>query len=201
MRWGLGPIPEDRGFTPARGGWAAVREPNPWLTQLLALPIGIGTGFGLALAFGAWTSVQWLHVSGVGLVAVLLLAIPVHEAVHAWLHPGGGRTDRTVVGFWPRAGIFYAHYEGEMSRARFLATLAGPFVALSILPLALALAGATRGELAYLSILNGMCACGDLFGFLVVLVQIPPGVTVRNKGWRTYWRRPALRMNESLASP
>jgi len=199
VRWGVGPIPESGAFEPKQAGWGSLREPNPWLMQLLALPLGILTGLALALAFVRWTPMQWTHVTGLGVAAVLLLAIPVHELVHALLHPGGGRTDRTLLGFWPRAGVFYAHYEGEMSRERFLATLVGPFCVLSIVPLAVATLGVARGELAYLAILNGFGACGDLLGFLIALAQIPAGATVRNKGWRTYWRMPAVPTHQSLA--
>jgi hypothetical protein len=33
-----------------------------------------------------------------------------------------------------------------------------------------------------------MFACGDFVGFALILFQVPRAATVRNQGWRTYWK-------------
>ncbi len=48
----------------------------------------------------------------------------------------------------------------------------------------------------FLMRLNALLSCGDLLGVGLDLWQIPANAIVRNKGWKTYWRR-----NEPPTSP
>ncbi|MFA5193474.1 MAG: metalloprotease family protein, partial [Verrucomicrobiia bacterium] len=72
-----------------------------------------------------------------GMVAVVVLFIAVHEMIHALVHPAQGRTDKTIIGIWLSRLLFYAHYEGVLSRTRFLAVFAAPLVVLSLCPIPL----------------------------------------------------------------
>jgi hypothetical protein len=93
------------------------------------------------------------------------------------------------VGLWPSCLLFYAHYEGELSRNRFLAILAMPLVVISGVPLlASALLGQASIIPAAVSEFNTLAACGDAVGICFLLVQVPRRAIVRNQGWRTYWR-------------
>jgi hypothetical protein len=100
-----------------------------------------------------------------------------------------GATDKTLVGAWLSHALFYAYYEGELSRERFLVILAAPTLALTVLPL-LVLAGASLDSpfLGGIALANAAGAAGDMVGMWIVLAQIPRGAIVRNNGWRTYWR-------------
>ncbi len=105
---------------------------------------------------------------------------------------GRGLSDRTVVGFWPTRLVFFAHYEGSMSRNRFLTVFAAPTVLLTGVPVVLALAvGVQWWGLAIVALVNVVAASGDLVGLGLLLSQVPGGAIVRNKGWRSYWRMPS----------
>jgi hypothetical protein len=80
-----------------------------------------------------------------------------------------------------------------MSRNRFLAILAAPFLALAIMPIfALALLGPYVPVehpriLVILALLNSVLASGDALGFVLLISQIPASARVKNKGWKSYW--------------
>ena len=66
-------------------------------------------------------------------LVIVIFLIPVHELTHALFHPACGLSDKTIIGLWLSKGLFYAYYEGPMTRNRFLMVYAGPFVVLSLL--------------------------------------------------------------------
>lgn len=161
--------------------------------QLFALPIGVG----LFLPVGAlWIWATPLPTDFFDSPSFPILALPslvalvaVHELIHAMVHPQGGKSDKTVVGFWPSRLLFYAAYDGELTRNRFIAILAMPTLVLTVLPLLLAIV--TRQShwlVAWLSSMNVLFACGDVFGILLLAFQIPARTVCHNSGWRTYWR-------------
>ncbi|MCD6050494.1 MAG: hypothetical protein K0Q55_1897 [Verrucomicrobia bacterium] len=115
MRFHVGPIPESPDFIPD-GSWKALREPSPWMFQLLALPIGIGTGL---LFLFLWSRLTPLNdVASDGSIGLFLLnfagIVVVHELLHALIHPGNGLHRASILGLWPAKILFYAHYDGEM---------------------------------------------------------------------------------------
>lgn len=118
MRFCYGSVPETPGFRPEAEGWQPLREPGPWLLQvlafvpaiiLLAMDIGLlGLAWPEGFAFGkAFTAFSLL-----GLLAVILASVLLHELLHVVFHPGGGLTSSSVLGAWPSKGLFYAHYDG-----------------------------------------------------------------------------------------
>lgn len=196
MRFYLGPVPDE--FTPD-ASWRSIREPGPTGMQLFATPIGVG----LALL----TGLCWLRVGATPaalfadglpvpsffvLLAALSLLIVVHELIHAFVHPRAGRSPATIIGFWPKQVLFYAHYSGPLTRNRFLAILTMPFVVITLVPLALAaaipLSPTAIIVAAWFSTWNALFACGDLFGLALILFQVPRGADIQNQGWRTYWK-------------
>ena len=203
MRFHNGAVPEDPAFQPEEQGWKPIREPGVWGMQLMAIPVAfllVLISAGLiwpALPDGFFTSGFHFDLPLWKLALTLIVIIPVHEFIHALCSPGWGCTRRTVIGMWLSRGLFYAHYEGEMSRNRFLFVFAGPYLVLALLPIpAVAILGALNPgsgaiwPLAFLSLLAGTLSSGDAIGFFLVLMQIPADALVRNKGWRTYWRPP-----------
>ncbi len=87
--------------------------------------------------------------------------------------------------------LFYAYYNGPMSRDRFLLVFAMPFLVISVLPLliaaVLALPEIVTSILAWFSIWNAIFACGDILGFVLILFQVPRRSLIRNKSWRSFW--------------
>lgn len=188
MRFMVGAIPENPDFHPEEEGWRGLREPDPMRMQFLALgPMIVAAALVLltlhfATGVSLKTALKWF-------LPAFLLMIPIHELMHAFASPAFGTTDKTLVGVWPSHALFYAHYEGELSRERFLAILAAPTFVLTILPLVLlTLSPLDSAFLAAIAFANAVGAAGDMLGMGIVLRQIPRGAIVRNNGWKTYWR-------------
>ena len=211
MRVHWGAIPEAVDFHPEADGWSPIHEPSPVLLQFIAVPLGVivvGLLAGI-LHFiaprgmcgnGSGSSLQSSEITVVfgSMMAVLVLFIPVHEIIHALIHPARGRTDKTIIGIWLSRLLFYAHYEGVLSRTRFLAVFAAPFVVLSLCPIPLIVLmdvwgkwAAVEMSLTVLALVNALASAGDVLGMLLIAWQVPAAAVVRNRGWRTYWKLPA----------
>lgn len=204
MRFHYGAVPEDPDFSPEAEGWLAIREPGPWMLQLMALPVAvILLLLSAGLLYLVFPGELFLNTSSPGTISIpiwpflfiSILIIPVHELLHAICHPGWGLSSNSVIGLWLSRALFYAHYEGSMSRNRFLLIFAMPYLVLSLLPIPLIALSAGFGwtpdtvlALAYLSLIGGILASGDVVGFWLIISQIPGSAIVRNKGWKTYWR-------------
>ena len=125
-------------------------------------------------------------LDGVGSFAGVVV---VHEVTHAAVHSMSGRSPRSIVGVGGPATGFYAHYDGELTRNRFVAILLMPLVVISLVPLLVAAVGQVSfGWVAFISICNALCACAGILDAGLVLLQIPASGIVRQQGWRTYWR-------------
>jgi len=121
MRLHFGAIPSSPDFTPDTL-WKSLREPSPWLAQLVALPIGIIAAVVVAVLWFAITPLKDIPPT-MPLFAFLVSfagIIVVHELIHVAVHPMSGRSQHSIVGFWPSRMLFYAHYDGELTRNRFL---------------------------------------------------------------------------------
>lgn len=193
----VGSMPEST-FSPD-GNWRSLREPGPLMLQVCAAPIAIA----LLMVFLR----AWQHVGIEGAFAtkpddspivgvLMLLSLPaivvVHELLHAFTYPQDGASDDIVIGVWPSRMLFYAHYQGELSRNRFLLVFLMPILVLSVAPLILAAVfpfpPLLNAALAWCSTLNAAFACGDVFGAGLIAVQVPACATLRNRGYRTYWK-------------
>jgi hypothetical protein len=218
MRFHFGKPPEDETFSPQSEGWLPIREPEPLVLTLIAIPVSIGLfllwGILCFLVFPLELfipeiipisekvfQIQLPIVASVlktsiwPFLIIMILFIPVHELIHALCFPDRGLSARTSFGLWPSTGFFYSHYEGPMCRNRFLLVLIAPYFILSLLPFALIAGLRLLGwlpefmiNLAWLSLLNSLGAAGDLIGVWLVFSQITRATMVRNKGWRTYWK-------------
>lgn len=190
MRFRFGSPPEAVDFDPERLEWHPLKEPSPWLAELLALPIGIAFAAGLGTVWAGLGAVADLFPpSGGAVILMIVLLIPVHELLHVLIHPGSGRSRSTIVGFWASRLLFYAHYDDVIRRDRFIAVLVFPSVVLSIFPLCVSLlAGVKSWALAFSSIFNGLLSCVDLLGALLLALHVPKTALTRNKGYKTYWK-------------
>ena len=206
MRLHYGPIPETPNFHPDAEGWTPLREPSAGLFVWIASGVGIVSG--IVAAF-AWAAIlpdgvnlsytirgndprPWLSaLAGLAIVFGFLAAlIAFHELLHAAVFPGWWLSPRTLIGVWPSKGMFYAHYEGPLSRNRFLLVLLTPLAVLSVLPwLAEAIFQTGWALLPVISVVNAMAAGGDIFAAALIAWQVPAGATMQNQGWRSWWRR------------
>lgn len=196
MRLHLGAIPDE--FTTDES-WRPLREPGPILMQFLALPIGIVvTGVVVYCWYliglpdvGRFKQDEFL-VLLIGVVLSIPALVVVHELLHAAAHPDFGFSRNSIIGAWPSKMLFFAHYSGPLTRDRFLAIFAMPFLVITVLPLIVAATGAlpplAKLAAAWFSTWNALFACGDIFGFFVILAQIPRRAIVQNKSWRTFWK-------------
>lgn len=190
MRIVIGRPPPGK-WDPDSEGWTRVREPGPWIGQILSLP------FGLVALWMAWTSgcsravASFEALSPDQLPALMIPLIVAHELVHALVPPEGCARRATIFGVWPSRLLFYVHHDGIGSKGNLLLRLVAPFVALTILPIVcLAAFGVSNPRLALFTLVNAAGSSMDLLGFFVILLGVPSGASVRNHGWPTYWRLP-----------
>lgn len=190
MRFYFGAPPGADDFEPEATGWRPIKEPSPWVMQFFALPLGILVAVGLGAAWVGLATVDELFPSSYAILAFeFVVLVVVHELLHTLIHPHNGRSESTILGFWPSRLLFYAYYNNVIPRNRFIMVLAFPFLAVSIMPLCLSiLLGIRSSVLAFVSVFNGLLSCGDLLGALLVATQIPNTAVARNKGYRTYWK-------------
>jgi hypothetical protein len=190
VRFNWGKIPDDPEFEPEDQGWTALREPSPWVAQLMSLPVAVVTMMVTAGLWALFTPASWsclnFHWS---LVILLPGLIVVHETVHVLFHPGFGASAESVLGFWPSKCLFYAHFGGTWSKGKFLGCLLAPLGVISFLPVVLsAFSGYSSPVLAFLSVWNAVMSCVDILGSMFIAWQVPARGLVRNKGWYTYYR-------------
>jgi hypothetical protein len=206
MRFRYGSIPEDDEFHPEAQSWSDLREPGPLIINLLAIPTAIlllaATGYAISLAWpgGILGIIQKVLEQSsmnpflVSLV-VIVISIPVHELVHLLVHPKFGRSDKSILGLWLSRGMFYAHYEGAVSRNRFLSILAAPYLVLAWLPVIVIAIFGTSVPIEYVVILvlvalvNCALPAGDILGIFLLVSQVPSSACEKNKGWKSYWKQ------------
>jgi hypothetical protein len=219
MRLHFGPIPESPDFHPEQTGWRPLREPSAAVFSLLGGGVGLLTG---AVAVPLWmlpqgdrntigitistSDGQSAAVSAIAALAWLLgslvLLVVVHEILHAVCFPGGLASRRTMIGVWPRIGVFYAHYDGPLSRNRMLVVLLMPLLVISggLWLVEMLFPTGWGNALGAFSIVNAMFAGGDVLATGMIAWQVPANAEVRNQGWKTWWRVPTVDVEEPAAA-
>ena len=191
MRFVKGPIPENEAFQPEMAGWNKLKELDIKWVRWIGFPFGLPVALALLwisnLQFSSIRDLSFLHFLIILLGAYAL--IPIHEYLHALFMPKKQSDDGVVLGYWKEMKIFFAHYEGEMARNRFLLVLVAPLLCISAIPVVVLTVleinlSLFTGILLFHAILCG----GDLYAISAVLLGIPNKALIRNKGWRTYWR-------------
>ncbi len=132
-----------------------------------------------------WT--YFVEAGWLGCILLILLLIPIHELFHAVVYPLADHK-KIVIGLEPKMGVFFAMYYGPLSRNRWLLVYLLPFLLISILPLVLIAFIAIPHWWLLASIFNAGFAAGDLFGFYLILRQVPVHSVVMQDGWDTYWQ-------------
>jgi hypothetical protein len=115
---------------------------------LCASPLSVAMFIGTNIAIGAVDDpsekiiVRTVDVTAMDLtmfvlsvISIFLGVLIVHELIHLIAHPKFGLSKDSVLGVWPKAGVCYAFYGGELSRNRFILIIALPLFVLTIAPL------------------------------------------------------------------
>lgn len=168
-----------------------------WLSEILrAAVVGALHAAPWAAKGGFAVFAGWGLTAIVAVTLMLALVLPLaiyflaHELVHALAGPSFGLTDASIVGVWPAGGVAYSYYDGEMSRERFMLVLLMPFLALSVLPLCLAVAsGGNSPFLAALSLVNVVGSYVDLHNAGHIFLKVPSGAAVRMGNDGLWFRR------------
>ncbi|MCL6599253.1 MAG: DUF3267 domain-containing protein [Alicyclobacillus macrosporangiidus] len=157
----------------------------------MGIPVGILLVF-LTGSLAALLNVfDTLEIDLYDLLALVAI-IPVHEFLHAVMFPARLSSNHVMCGFWPEAFVFYAHYDGVVTRCRFICVLLAPFLAISVFPLALLKLFGVDDQAFVLTcaFVNAFGSAGDVLGVLLILFQVPRKAKLRNQGFRTYWKAP-----------
>ena len=200
MKFHFGPVPDPLDFIPD-APWQALDEPSINVLNFVILPYALAT---LGAVFILWFGLTPLSLidleyftfidnSTASLMVIFVILIILHELLHTVIHPGFGLSSQSILGLWLSRGVFYAAYAAEWSRNRAVACLLTPFLTLSILPLILAplFSGDMMALLCFVSLVNAFASCADLFFARLIFLQVPADGILRNKGYRTYWKRPS----------
>lgn len=189
MKFRIGSLPVNQDFDPHAGNWIPCKEPKPWVsTWLISIPLSLLLAIIFTVMLFKLTPFDLQGLTPYKLVLLYIGVIVAHEAIHAVMQPDRGTSARTTLGFWPSHLVFYAHYDGERSRANFLFGLVSPFLLLSVVPMLLAIAFQTSAWWVGALILgNAVASSVDLFGFFAVLLGTPKNSQLINNGWYTYW--------------
>jgi len=193
MKFRLGPIPDDPQFDPIAEGWAPLREYGPGKMQLIAIPIMVAIAFLFNLGFwlsGVDTSPLTDIRNAPAAIGIVLVLAPVHELLHFICLPSFGFNDKSVFGFWPKVFSAYVFYNGVLTRNRYIFIGICPFVALSVIPLLCSyILPSVPMVIVAASYLNSFMSGMDLMGSFVLAKQVPSNSLVRNKGYKTYWKK------------
>jgi len=184
MRLVRGPITDLPGFT-GSAMWRPLREPDPGLAQVLALPIALTLGTAVVVLWAVLTPFTDPKLNPQSLVATLIVLVPLHEFAHAAAFPRSLRSAQLSIALWP----WRVHYDGELSRHRYLAILAMPLLAISVVPaLVCAMLGSVSHPVASISLLNALASSGDVLAGILVLAQVPPEAVIRMRGSVIVWQ-------------
>ena len=201
MRFHIGQPPATPDFTPKEDGWTPLREPSPWVINLIATPTGFLAAALIAMSWG----VNDLHIEVgsssfflVWIAAALLIGLPalfvVHELIHAVAYPSFGLTPSTMIFVWPSKLLIIAATFDALRRNRLLLVYILPLLLISILPLIVCRSfGIDSLFLMIASTVNALIAGGDIFCFFLILFQVPRHAMVRNQGPATWWKAETMR--------
>lgn len=120
-------------------------------------------------------------------LAILLISV-IHECAHLLFTPGFGFSGNSIVGFWPRKGIFYVHYSGQVTKLQFLLFVSAPLLVLSLIPLCVgAIFNLHSPIIGLLAIFNSMLSGIDVITLILAWVEIPPQSPIRQSGDNVYF--------------
>lgn len=194
--WGQPIIGED--FDPDAEGYMPMREPSASVMSSVGGAVGLVmaalVGWALWPMIPPGTDLRAMFLDTrrhdglvflLGLLGIGALLVPVHEVIHYLCYPAG---DDRGIGVWPRKLMFYAFTSGAITRGRFLASVAMPFLVLTVVLGALLLAAGVRSLWLFgAQVLHASWCGADAIVFALLLTRVPAGAVCRNRGYQTYY--------------
>lgn len=190
MRFIFGSPPCAQVLSAADEGWREIPTLGAKRIQNYGLIAGCSGMLltGVLLRGGIRSSSVWTTL------LILVIALPLHELVHAVTTPAWGLSEHTVIGFQRSKGLIlpYMYYDGSQPLWRMLLTGLAPTILLTMLPvifiLFTPLNAATRADLGFLAFFNVATSGGDLVNFFWIVTHLPLRATVKGNGWSLLWR-------------
>src|SRR5438093_1474626 len=105
---GSGLTPSHLDFTPEEQGWHPLTRPSGIPAILLSVVVAFALFLSVSLAFYYFASVRLPKPSSFFLLTLFIPLVPIHELLHALVHPGLGMSSRTYVGFYLPRFAFYS---------------------------------------------------------------------------------------------
>jgi hypothetical protein len=127
-------------------------------------------------------------------ILILVIALPLHELVHALTTPAWGFTAHTIIGLQGGKGLLlpYMYYDVSQPLVRMLLTGLAPLVLLTALPVILILfaplSAGPRADLGFLAFFNVATSGGDLVNLYWLVAHLPLHATVQGNGWSLLWK-------------
>lgn len=205
MRFCIGKVPPNVDFRPEDDGWQRLQEPEAKAFLVQAVAVGVmaamavnylvvnlpGTDPGresIVIRTGDLTAAS-VAIGLAAIVGSFVALILVHESIHLIAHPGLGRTRHSILGVLPKVLVFYAFYDSELTRNRFVVMVAAPFICITVVPIVVfACLGQPPIWVALFMIVNALVSGGDLVAIWLVLKQVPKNAVVRHQSWDAYWK-------------
>ncbi len=190
MRFQSGNLPEKQATKLIADGW----QQAPALTAKQIQNYGLFIACAGMLLIAVLLRGAFRPSSVWSALLIMVLAVPLHELIHALSTPSLGLSDRTVIGFQSGKGLFmpYMYYDGTQPLWHMLLTGLTPVLFLTVLPILLAvfapLNEPLRANLGFLAFFNIAISGGDLVNFFWTLTHLPFNATVQLSGWSLLWK-------------
>lgn len=179
--------PSSENFNPTTDVWTKSKEPTQKVFFILAFIILVFTIL-IMHKLRDFLSPSNSYTNILYDMIFFLVLIPIHELLHALVFPEPLTSRNVIFGTLLEKGCFYAYYDGEMTKCRFLISIITPFTILTLIPLILVIFGVFNSYLFEFSYINSLFCCGDIISFFIIIFTLPQKSIVRNKGWYTYYR-------------
>ena len=162
-----------------RIGWTRVIVPERDVAQAIEFPVSLALFIAMLVMWALLTPLDTVAVDHVTLIEMAFALPPLHAAARvaalgreAWRRDDdGGEARRISSAPYRPIGV---------SRARYIAMLAMPLVALSIVPmLGAAIARCAPGEIVAFSLFNALVSGSDVLAAALVIAQVPAAAEVR----------------------
>ena len=122
------------------------------------------------------------------LLVATALVLFFHELSHAVAFSCGRARGLRVECAWQKYRP-HLRYQGAVSRTHYLAVLAAPIVAVSLVPILISLLLSLRsGDLVLVSLLNALVSGSDAVAAALVLLQVPGHAFVQRRGDLVIWK-------------
>lgn len=176
-------IYESEGFCPEEEGFIPLDEPKEeYFFKMISI-----LSF-LAIIFTVFT---WRFFTNTSFniilftISSIVIIIP-HEFTHALFFPDKISSNNIIIGSYLKSGVFYAAYDGELTKKQLILTLLAPQITLTLIPLIIFFIIAEYQILLYVAVVNFICSFGDFASTIIVIKNFPKNAVGRNKGYKTY---------------